>query len=289
MLDESQGAYDSAAVWLERVEEKMAGSKQTGGKLPDVLQTEWIVAKVHSLLVRDLPTAAQLLMSQNVGLADLEQVENTGARNPTPAVSLGRYLALAYVLRNQGRFPEAARLLGRIIRLAETLPDMAIRIEALALLSTLQPNHPAYLEQAINFAAPEGYILPFLRPGGALLQPLLQAIARGIQPAFTHRLHAALVEQQRKQPTMPFATPGFPRKSPEQYPVQDEKILVEPLTDREKQVLRLLSAGLSSTAVAEELVISVSTARSYIKNIYAKLDAHNRTEAIEKAAQLGIL
>jgi ATP/maltotriose-dependent transcriptional regulator MalT len=65
--------------------------------------------------------------------------------------------------------------------------------------------------------------------------------------------------------------------------------LVEPLTEREAQVLRLLAAGLSSTEVAGELVIAVSTARSYIKSLYAKLDAHSRQEAIEKGRLYGLL
>jgi DNA-binding CsgD family transcriptional regulator len=64
---------------------------------------------------------------------------------------------------------------------------------------------------------------------------------------------------------------------------------LEPLTDRERQVLRLLAAGLSSNQVAEELIISVSTVRSYMKSLYQKLDAHNREEAIEKGKRLGWL
>jgi DNA-binding NarL/FixJ family response regulator len=64
---------------------------------------------------------------------------------------------------------------------------------------------------------------------------------------------------------------------------------LEPLTDRERQVLRLLAAGLSSNQIADELVISVSTARSYMKSLYQKLDAHSREEAVEKGHQLGWL
>jgi LuxR family maltose regulon positive regulatory protein len=54
-------------------------------------------------------------------------------------------------------------------------------------------------------------------------------------------------------------------------------------------VLRLLAAGLSSTEVAEELVISVATARSYIKTLYGKLDAHGREEAITRGREFGLL
>ncbi len=65
--------------------------------------------------------------------------------------------------------------------------------------------------------------------------------------------------------------------------------LVEPLSERELQVLRLLAAGLSSTEVAQELYIAVGTARTHIKNIYSKLGVHRRIEAITRAQELGLI
>ena len=65
--------------------------------------------------------------------------------------------------------------------------------------------------------------------------------------------------------------------------------LYEPLTERERQVLRLLAVGLSSTEVADELVLAVSTVRSYIKTIYRKLDVHDRDKAITRGQQLGVI
>ena len=65
--------------------------------------------------------------------------------------------------------------------------------------------------------------------------------------------------------------------------------LVEPLSERERGVLRLLAAGLESPEIARELIISVSTARSHIKNIYGKLDVHGRVQAIERARALGLV
>ena len=59
--------------------------------------------------------------------------------------------------------------------------------------------------------------------------------------------------------------------------------LVEPLSERELEVLRLLAAGLESPEIARELLISVSTARTHIKNIYGKLGVHGRVQAIERA------
>ena len=65
--------------------------------------------------------------------------------------------------------------------------------------------------------------------------------------------------------------------------------LVEPLTGREMEVLRLLRTHLSSTDIAEELRISANTARFHIKNIYGKLGVHGRSDAVERARELGLL
>ena len=65
--------------------------------------------------------------------------------------------------------------------------------------------------------------------------------------------------------------------------------MVEPLSERELEVLRLLTTHLSSTEIAEELIISANTVRSHIKHIYSKLNAHGRADAIQRAKELHLL
>ena len=65
--------------------------------------------------------------------------------------------------------------------------------------------------------------------------------------------------------------------------------LLERLSPRETEVLRLLTTHLSHAEMAEELVVSVNTVRSHVKSIYSKLDVHSRMEAIERARELGLL
>jgi len=65
--------------------------------------------------------------------------------------------------------------------------------------------------------------------------------------------------------------------------------LVEPLSERELEVLRLLTTHLPSTEIAQELVVSVGTVRSHIKHIYGKLDVHTRADAVQRATELGLL
>jgi len=65
--------------------------------------------------------------------------------------------------------------------------------------------------------------------------------------------------------------------------------LVDPLSDRELDVLRLLCTDLSGPEIAEKLMISVNTVKTHLKNIYSKLDVHGGYEAVERAKQLGLL
>jgi LuxR family maltose regulon positive regulatory protein len=64
--------------------------------------------------------------------------------------------------------------------------------------------------------------------------------------------------------------------------------LLDPLSDRELQVLRYLKTHLTTTEIADELIISVHTVRSHIKTIYGKLQVNSRTQAVERAKALGI-
>ena len=80
-------------------------------------------------------------------------------------------------------------------------------------------------------------------------------------------------------------------KSPGEIPTPGDQpaALVDPLSERELQVLRLLHGTLSSSEIAEQLFLSPNTVRTHIKNIYRKLDVHGRAEAIQRSHELGLL
>ena len=65
--------------------------------------------------------------------------------------------------------------------------------------------------------------------------------------------------------------------------------LSEPLSEREIEVLRLLNTSLDTTEIARELIISVSTVRTHVKNIYSKLNVNRRIQAVERAHDLKLL
>ena len=65
--------------------------------------------------------------------------------------------------------------------------------------------------------------------------------------------------------------------------------LIEPLSEREKEVLRLITEGLSNREIAETLFITVGTAKTHVNHIFDKLDVSSRTQAIARARDLGLL
>jgi LuxR family maltose regulon positive regulatory protein len=145
-----------------------------------------------------------------------------------------------------------------------------ITIHILQALTEHMLGHEAaaltYLERALRLAALEDYARAFLEEDPTLAQLLPHA--RHVAPGFVDKLLTAFG-----------AAPPPPRTLR----------LVEPLSERELQVLRLMVADLSAPEIAEELVIAASTVRSHIKNIYGKLNAHSRYEAVERARELDLI
>lgn len=136
------------------------------------------------------------------------------------------------------------------------------------------------LERAFEMAEPGNQRIHFVESGAPMARLLHQAILRGIHPRFAREL-LALIREEAGNYNGLGARPGdtLPPNGP----------LPEPLTERERQVLRLLAVDLSSNGIAERLVLSVHTVRSYTKIVYRKLDVHSREEAIAVAEELGLV
>jgi len=118
------------------------------------------------------------------------------------------------------------------------------------------------LKQALTLAEPEGYVRVFADEGAPMAALLRRAAAQGVSPAYVGQLLAAM------GPPRP-ATP-----------------LVEPLSARELEVLRLIVAGLSNKEIAAQLYLAVGTVKKHINNIYGKLGVSRRAQAIAKAREL---
>jgi LuxR family maltose regulon positive regulatory protein len=123
----------------------------------------------------------------------------------------------------------------------------------------------------LSLAEPEGYVRIFVDEGEPMAELLRHAASRGIAPTYVAKLLAA------------FEVEGLAVSPSNLQP------LIEPLSERELEVLRLLTTHLSSTEIADELVISVNTVRSHIKSIYSKLNVHSRMDAVQRAKELELL
>jgi LuxR family maltose regulon positive regulatory protein len=122
------------------------------------------------------------------------------------------------------------------------------------------------LEQALDLAEPEGFMRIFLDEGASMADLLRKAAAQDLHIAYTLRLLSVMGE------TAPASQP-----------------LIEPLSDRELEVLRRVAAGYSNQEIAQELVIAISTVKKHINNIYSKLEVGSRTQAVARARELGLL
>ena len=200
-------------------------------------------------------------------------------------ITLARVLLARYQSDRADRsILEAMGLLERLLKAAEEGGRKGSVIEILvlqALAYHAQGDLPAALmplQQALALAEPEGYVRMFVDEGPPMAQLLLEAAVRGIMPDYTGKLLAAFeAEQLRSAGESPLPTP--PASQP----------LIEPLSQRELEVLRLFKTELSGPEIARELVIALSTVRTHTKSIYSKLNVNNRRAAVKRAEELDLI
>jgi LuxR family maltose regulon positive regulatory protein len=197
-------------------------------------------------------------------------------------ITLGRLLLAMHKRDHEDRFIlDAIKLLERLLKAAEEGKRTGSVIEILvlqALAQQMQDDIPAALvslERALTLAEPEGYVRMFLDEGSDMLHLIGEAAAGGIVPGYAGRLSAAGQEENTREAHFPNSTAPQP--------------LIEPLSQRELEILRLLQTELSVPEIASELMIAASTVRSHTKSIYSKLDVNNRRAAVNRAAELKLI
>jgi LuxR family maltose regulon positive regulatory protein len=159
----------------------------------------------------------------------------------------------------------AAEAGGRTGRVIEILVLRALARQALGDV----PAALGFLDRAVTLAEPEGNVRVFVDEGPPMTSLLRAAAKQGTRRDYVRRLLAA--------------ASGIERNGPR------EQALIEPLSERELDVLRLLGSELDGPAIARELVVSLNTMRTHTKNIYAKLAVTNRRAAVRRAAELNLL
>ncbi|HLO27928.1 MAG TPA: LuxR C-terminal-related transcriptional regulator [Anaerolineales bacterium] len=185
------------------------------------------------------------------------------------------YVILLRLLLAKGDYEAALALSQRLLQQAETAGRMGSVIEILILQALafqarkdIEHSLPA-LERALGLAQLEGYVRLFLDEGEAMTRLLCQARSRQAGSGYA----AELLSTVGKVPDM--VQPSM-------------QLLIEPLTTREMEVLRLIEAGCSNQDIAAQLVISNATVKRHISNIYAKLGVKSRTQAVAIGKELRI-
>jgi len=236
---------------------------------------------------------ARLLLAQGDIAATARWTQQRGLRpDDEPGYPQEReYLVLARVLLAQDRPGQALTLLDRLLAQASTGGRIGSVIEIRALqalahqASRDEPAAMAALVEALTLSCPQGHVRVFADEGppmGALLGRLVaahrakQAPARPLPPSCLARLMQAFDGKLNAAAAL----------RPELGTVPG---LIEPLTGRELEVLRLIAAGRSNQRIAHDLVVALDTVKKHVTHVLGKLGAANRTEAVARARQLGLI
>ncbi len=246
-----------------------------GDFAPDVRPIAALRAQLQ-LANNDLAGAVAWMRAQNLGIDDeltfLHEFE---------------HLTMAMVLLAQhwaGQGPaanEATRLLQRLLEAAEsggrrgTCIEILVQLAVAAQASGDLSQASDLLGRALALAEREGHIRVFLNAG-----PALGAVLSSVKPNRPGGQHAVVVLAAWDDNAVGDA--AATRPAPPQQP------LIDPLSERELDVLRLLDSDLSGPAIARELSVSVNTVRTHTQHIYTKLGVTSRREAVRKAARLGL-
>ncbi len=277
-LKEVQGDLDGALALLDEAERVTIR-----GPLPDVRPVAALKARVwlkQGRLAEALGWAREQGLSVNDDIRYTREFEH---------IMLARVLIAAGKCNQEaGSLDEAARLLERLLQAAETGGRLGSAIQIL-LLQTLafqaQDNLPrafAPLERALALAEPEGYVRTFVDEGEALRLLIEKQYHNRDHPlsGYAHKILAAF--------TQPVAAPKSARPGRARAIIHQKSDMIEPLSERELEVLRLLRSELSGPEIAQQLIVSLNTLRTHTKNIFNKLGVNNRRAAILRAEELDL-
>jgi LuxR family maltose regulon positive regulatory protein len=262
----SLGELEAAQAAIEQAQRAAASTHATvmDDRAVAVVQARQWIAQDRSSLAAD--------WAKRHGLIDTA-VDDASDAGPYVLYELER-LTLAELWLAQAKIDRALDLLKTLVAQSRARQRSDTAIKALVLSALAHDAHQDHEQalkttiQALMLAQPGGYVRTFVERGPRLAQLLRQALAQGVAVNYVRQLLAAF--------------------DPDATPPTNQQELIEPLSDRELQVLRLLATHLTNAEIGEQLFVSVNTVRFHARNIYSKLNVHTRGDAVKRAKELDL-
>ncbi|HNT78524.1 MAG TPA: LuxR C-terminal-related transcriptional regulator, partial [Anaerolineae bacterium] len=255
-------------------------------------------AKVSLLTIRQIEAfQARMQLAWGEGDAAALWAESRGevlAHEPLPEGNIAVFIhwvevsALARFYLAHGRPAAALDILRPLREAVETVGWLGIAIDLLGLeslaLHGMGQREAAHtvLRRALTLAAPEGYTRVFVEMGEEMTAMLQAVQEQGFMPEYIQ----TLLQVKRQTSNVKRPSPTSPNPQPTTLNPQP---LIEPLSDRELEVLALVTDGATNREIADRLYIAASTVKTHINNLYGKLGAANRVQAVARARELGLV
>ncbi len=242
----------SAMSWILQAEETSRLKNYTY-RLPDIAFHQAGIL----LFQGNLDEAAQLAQNNVMPLMQARILVAQG--NPSEALAL---------VEPQRRQAEEKRLPQRLL--------LVMAVQAVVLFAQGEKDQAVQvLSETLAMAEPGGHIRLFVDEGAPMAQLLSEAASRGIMPGYVAQLLAAFEAEKHDGEDKPNPSPTG--------------ALVEPLSQRELEILKLVSQGLTNREISERLFLALDTIKGHNRKIFDKLQVQSRTEAVARAHELGLI
>jgi LuxR family transcriptional regulator, maltose regulon positive regulatory protein len=278
-LNQAEGDYEAAFDLLGKIssiKNKFSLRRNTTLLKPSLEQLYILLNRVRPEMADQLTDIDRRVDIMEFRSGDEIDFSSTGYANEY------KYTDLARALIAFGRASEALPLLRRLMEGARSMGRQGDEIRYLVLNGLAHhtlgdtPTALVSLGKALTLAKPQGYVRLFVDESVPMAELLQLAISQNIEPDYAKKLLAAFPADIRDSIGIRMGNAS-------------SQTLVEPLSERELEVLQLITKGYKYKEIAEQLVISVNTVRHHTRNVYGKLNVNNRAQAIARASELNLL